>query len=431
MKLSRICGSLSLIGLMISLNGGTCLSQSEGVPKSTDAKSLGSSPASGEKQEEQKPKKITERVKEWSTAVVQHEAGKADPAAVSIGSLHGKDLQTVISYVTKLASQPPKTLKRTLAKTSIRRMLELTEQEAQQGDLNRILKRGALLCTDIALLHLETGVYPYTYDGMGAFADGRMEFQPTTPQWDFARQQIDSVSSPSKDPMVRQWYIATIAYLQSRGFLGYAGQILKYALEKLPNDPHILFYAGALHENWALPFHQNVVMIKGAKVTYGLKEAELKLALQYFQKVVALDPGFAEAHLRLGRVLSLLDQRSKAVAELQQAAASIKDPQLLYYTSLYLGYEFEMLARRNEAREQYERAAMLYPAAQSPLLALSQLAHSGDDVKGALLALQRVFDLPRRDFWKDDPLWIYYLAHVRDADVLVAEMHRMLGGLSR
>ena len=103
----------------------------------------------------------------------------------------------------------------------------------------------------------------------------------------------------------------------------------------------------------------------------------------------------------------------------------------MYYTSLFLGYEFSMLSRPEEAREQYERAAGLYPTAQSPLFGLSQLARSRDDVENALVVLQRVFALPRTDSWRDDPLWTYNRSAVRDADALVEEMHKMFGGLPR
>jgi tetratricopeptide (TPR) repeat protein len=167
------------------------------------------------------------------------------------------------------------------------------------------------------------------------------------------------------------------------------------------------------------------------KADYGSEKSELKLALQFLQKAIAADPNYAEAHLRLGRVMGLLGHHDQAVAELQQAAASIKDPQLLCYASLFLGREYVALSRRSEARDQYERAAGLYPTAQSPLLALSQLARSSDDLEGASLSLKRSFALPRKDPWKDDPWWIYDLAHVRDADALVAEMHKMFGGLSQ
>jgi len=70
---------------------------------------------------------------------------------------------------------------------------------------------------------------------------------------------------------------------------------------------------------------------------------------------------------------------------------------------------------------------MLYPTAQSPLLAISQLALDNDDTEGALRALQRVFGLQIKDRWNDDPWWVYDLAHVRDAAALVAEMQKKLG----
>jgi tetratricopeptide (TPR) repeat protein len=156
-------------------------------------------------------------------------------------------------------------------------------------------------------------------------------------------------------------------------------------------------------------------------------ESELKLAQHYFQKAIDENPGLAEGHLRLGRVLGLMGDHKQAAAELQKASAAIQDPQLSYYASLYLGCELRILSRKSEAREQYERAAVLYPSAQSPLLALSQLALDSDDFEGALEALKRVFALPRKDRWNDDPWWVYDLAHVRDADALVGEMRKLFG----
>jgi hypothetical protein len=89
-----------------------------------------------------------------------------------------------------------------------------------------------------------------------------------------------------------------------------------------------------------------------------------------------------------------------------------------------------MLSRRSEAREQYTRAARLYPNAQSPLFALSQLADSSGDLEGALFNMQRVFALSRTDSM-GDPWWVYDLSHVRDADALVAEMREIFGRLPR
>ena len=96
-----------------------------------------------------------------------------------------------------------------------------------------------------------------------------------------------------------------------------------------------------------------------------------------------------------------------------------------------MGRALEMLSRHTEAKEQYELAATLYPTAQSPLLALSMLAGSDDDLEGAIFDVQLVFELPLGNIREDDPWWIYNLSHVRDADTLMEEMQTEFGRLPR
>jgi len=370
-----------------------------------------------------------EKLTEWRTAAVQHASGEPDPAAVTIGGWDPEDLGIVIDYVQKIASQDAKSARRRLAKAPVRLALGVTDQEVREGNLNRILKIGALLHTDIVLLELETGTRQHVREGMGVFADGRILVQPKDPHWGFALRLIEPMRPvPSDDRIVRQWFIATTAYMQSHRLLAYAAENLNSALKRFPSDGKILLFAGVLHETWASPVNQNILLPAGGRVAFGSRELELKRAREFFQRAIEAKADFAEARLRLGRVMGLLGEHSQAVAELQRAAAGIADPQLSYYAALYLGREFEALSNRSEAREQYERAAALYPAAQSPLLALSRLAHGIDDVEGALRELQRVFDLPRKDLWRDDPLWSYDLAHVRDASFLVDEMRKAFGG---
>jgi hypothetical protein len=370
-------------------------------------------------------------VKQWSDASARHIPGKSDSPAVTIGKWSENDLKSVLTYVQKLSAQPVQSAKRTLARGQIRRLLGLTDQEAKDGNLTGLLKQGALLHTDIALLELGTGISENASDVMGLFADGRLLFSSYNAHWQFARQLLDSVSGASNDPLVRQWYIATIAYMQSRRDFGYSGRNLKFALDRFPDDAQILFYAGVLHEIYASPVSQNNSLPPGWKVSYGSKETELKHAQQFLQKAVSANPDSMEARLHLGRVLGLLGRHQLAVAQLQSAGASIKDPQLQYYASLFLGYELESCFRYSEAKNYYERAASLFPAAQSPLLALSQLAYGSNDMEGAVSFLQRVFALKLADLWKDDPWWSYDLAHARNASALVAEMHRMFGALPR
>jgi len=375
---------------------------------------------------------LLRKLKEWREAAVNHDPGKADPAATAIGGWRQEDLEIVIDFITKLASQSKGSLKRTIEKTPVRSRLGLTGQEVQKGDLNRILKQGALLHTDIALLKLETGNFNNLSELLGAFIDGHLILQPKRVHWEFARRLINSIApSPSKDPEAKQWYIATTAYMQSLRHLSYARENIEAALEIFPSDERILLYAGALHETWASPANQNIQLPPNSQVIYESKKKELEQAQKLYRKAIAVNPDLAEAHLRLGRVQGLLGIHPQAIVALHRAVALSRDPQLSYYASLYLGYAFEMISRPDDARDQYERAAMLYPFAQSPLLALSQLARSQDDTEDALRILQRVFSLPIEDPGVKDPLWIYDLSHVRDTSALIDEMHRMFGGLPR
>jgi tetratricopeptide (TPR) repeat protein len=373
---------------------------------------------------------LSQLINQWSNASAAHMPGKPDVPAVTIGSWPANDLEPVLKHIHKLASQPAASLKRNLSRGQVRRMLGLTEQEAQAGDLSRLLKQGALLHTDIALLELATGAPADSKELLGLFADGRLISGSQNSHWKFARELVDLVPFPAQDPLVLQWYVATTAYMQSRRDRGHSGRNLKPALEIFPDDAHLNFYAGVLHEIYASPASQNRTLPPGWEISYGSEEKELKSARKFLQKAVEADPSFMEAHLRYGRVLGLLGDHKQAAAELQLATASISDPQLIYYASLYLGCELEALGQSHEAREQYERAARLYPTAQSPLLALSHLAHRSNDVNGAVSLLQRVFAFTVKDIWKDDPLWNYDVAHVRNASELIAKMYTMFGGTS-
>jgi hypothetical protein len=96
------------------------------------------------------------------------------------------------------------------------------------------------------------------------------------------------------------------------------------------------------------------------------------------------------------------------------------------YLSLFLGHELSTVGHTNEARQQFERAAKLFPNAQSPLLALSRLALASGDSPGSLLAIQQVFALPAADPLSD-PWWNYDVACVGNSAALVTETWKAFG----
>lgn len=371
---------------------------------------------------------LLQKLKEWREASEQHVAGKPDPAAVSMGKWDPEDCEIVIDFITELAGKSKDIKRGTLSKTPFRRRMGVTKQEIQQGDLNRVLKEGALLHTDIALLNLETDEYLDRNNGVGLFVDGRVIGVPRKFHWSFARRLIDAVApSPSRDETARMWYIATTAYMMNHRHLANARGNLEKAENLYPSDDRILFYTGVLHETWAHPSNQNAHMPPGSSTSYGSEKSELRKARQLFRKAIKVNPGLAEAHLRLGRVHGLLGNHREAIEELRKAAGLIgEDTQLRYYNALFLGWSFAETSRWKEARDHYKRAAELYPTAQSPLFGLSRLARIGNDAEGARAAVERVFELPSDESpGHNDPWWRYDLSHVRDAEALVAKMHAM------
>lgn len=375
---------------------------------------------------------LLQKLQQWRKASLEHVPGLPDAAAVSIAGWDPHDLSLVIDFLAELASRSGKKIRSTVAKAPIRSRLDLTAQEVKDGELNRVLKQGAMLHTDIALLNLETAANPDQTNLIGTLIDGRVVVRAKKIHWNYARRLINALApSPSEDPMARWWYIATTASLHSRRHLAYAWDNIESALRLYPSDDRVLLYAGALHETWASPSNQNIQLPSDGRVYYGSKEKELEKAQQLYRKAIAAGGDSAEARLRLGRVLGLLGLHRQALVELRRADALIQDPQLSYYASLFTGYAFEMISRPQEARECYEHAAKLYPSAQSPLLALSQLARNQNKTSDAIENIQRVFALPPASSGADDPFWVYDLSHVRNADALVEEMHRMFGGLPR
>jgi tetratricopeptide (TPR) repeat protein len=369
----------------------------------------------------------------WKTSVARHKPGDLDAAAVNIGSWPMSDLEAILGAVVELTGRKmPRKYRLPIAlkncypefKNAVKGKLKLT------NDPNSILKRGALLHTDIAILGLETGKVDapdseisLVHDGLGITTSGGQH-------WELARLLLNSLSpNPSKDEMARRWYIATTAHMLSRRERIYADQNLKRALEVIPLDAKLLFYAGALHESYASPKSQTAIPPPGFHYQFGAKKSELELALKFLTQSVESDAKFDEAHLRLGRVMGLLGDHKEAIAELQKADATVTNPKLKYYAALFLGYELAALGRNAKARECFDRASTLFPAAQSPLLAASHLARSSGDFSTALQYIQKVFSLPLDSAQANDPWWEYERECVRDSESLIAGMRKEFGEL--
>jgi len=158
----------------------------------------------------------------------------------------------------------------------------------------------------------------------------------------------------------------------------------------------------------------------------GTASDELGRAEKAFRAALDADPAFADARLHLGWVLGLRGQPRAAAAELGRIPEP-SDPVLRYLAALFLGRQHEALGDAAAARDDYGRAAILYPRAQSPRLAASAQARRSGDRAGSDAALAPLLTLPADAATRDDPWWSYGRGP-RNADDLLREMYRVLGG---
>ena len=145
----------------------------------------------------------------------------------------------------------------------------------------------------------------------------------------------------------------------------------------------------------------------GVRWEVGSVGAELREAEGFFRKALRQTPTLVEARVRLARVLALLGRHQDAASELKRAVSATDDELLLYYGNLFLGAEETALGRLDDARAAYERAANLYPLAQSPHLALGELAYRGNKRDQALQSIEQVLTLSGTQDERPDPWWTY------------------------
>ena len=314
------------------------------------------------------------------------------------------------------------------------------------GDPNYTIRRGALMHADIAMagplsktpVDTRPSLAPQSF--LMRTSDGQaQDLGQVAIHWEIGRMLLDDVRpkgalkpSPSTDEMVRLWYRSTAAWMQkgehlNRTHLGHARQIF-------PHDADVLFLLGCLHETFADAQVQGAVksaVLPSDVVMDMLDErTELKLAEDILRDALAARPEDAEARMRFGRVVALRGRYAEAVSEINRAIDSMSegDAAQRYYAHLFLAAALEGAGRFEESRTAYQRAAALFPKAQSPLIGLSELARRQGDRRSALEAMQHVFELPPLEDERLDPWWGYHVYQARNAEQLLSDLWKPFRG---
>lgn len=394
-----------------------------------------------------------DRLRAWRMAMDLHVPGEADVPAREVASWSSEELERALTTFVYLTTELRKlggrshVLEARLGDLKsgvpreIRSWLGLTPEEMVRGDGTRVLKRAALLHTDIATLLEARLLAPAGPPPQGrrpasvTVNDGRFEgYEVDSEHWDFARAVLDHVRpGPSPDPEVRDWYRAVSAYHVSQLNYGELGRHLQHARTVVPGDAVLSMMAGVRHQAFASSRVQaslaTVALPPGMTLSVGSRDRELAEARQAYRDALELDPGLVEARIRLGRVLADEGKPAEAAGELRTALAVAGEPMLLYLAALFLGEQETALGRLEDAAAAFERARSLYPTAPSPHLAMSHLARARGDRTTAWEALDRAMRLAASRA-ADDPWWSFIASAGRVSDEWMTQVRRALAGES-
>ena len=234
------------------------------------------------------------------------------------------------------------------------------------------------------------------------------------------------VGTDADRPFIAEWYHAVDSYLLAIANHGDLKPHLAHAAEVFPDDAHLLFDRACYAETLGLPAYQVLPGDSGNWKANGLlvdlpsEEKTDEEAERLFRRVIEVDPSYAEARVRLARLLERRKQNDAAAAEIEQAFALTSDTDTTFYAHLVAGRVAQARGRFSESLEHYVSATTLFPDAQSALVGASQSAVMAADIPKALSFVQRLS--PRSEVFEADPWWIYQLGSGRDVNELMAAL---------
>lgn len=385
------------------------------------------------------------RLRTWRMAMDLHVPGEADLPAMDVALWSPGDLEVALDTFRDVVELARRAGRRPfvhygnvrLATRELASWLGVTEDERARGDATRVLKRAAVLHTDIAILEERSPAasrsVPPGSTGSVTVNDGRFAgYQFTSGHWAFTRRLLDLVRpNPSTDPSVRDWYRAIAAFNVDRLNYGELGTHLERGRSLLGDDAVLAMMSGVRHQAFASVRVQasltSVVLPPRTVLGIGSRERELATARQAFRDALRLDPGLVEARVRLGRVLADEGHAAEAAGHLRAGLDATDEPILRYLAALFLGEQEAKLGRGAEAAAAFAVAISVEPGAPSPHLALSQLARARGDRANAQQSLDRALALAGRRPARD-PWWSFLDSAGRHWEAWLDDARRALAG---
>lgn len=391
----------------------------------------------------------------WVGAVESHEPGRKDEAVLTLSAISDEAFEATLRYIVYLLDSAQGQYGTRAFDDLFRRLssdisLAPAERQTLRALIARVTRRGlSSFVKRAAMLHTDTTLfYPEGHltssEGTGYLAaDGRTRGDQGRPwHWMLARSFLHLALTdwsdprrprllPDSDPDVRLWYQAVANYLWTQRNYTEALPHVARGLELFPKDAELQFVRGLIHEVQAGPQIQEAVQEEVRRFTRPRGEiyiSSVKGARQEraeaedaFRRALASDPDHLEARLHLAHVLLGDERYADAARELAAVLARAESDWHRYFAFLFFGRAEEGGGRPAEARQAFDAAAALFPDAQAPRLAISQIDLRAGDRAGAM----RVFDHLARGRGLDaDPLWRYDAVRLPNAALAWIERAR-------
>lgn len=305
-------------------------------------------------------------------------AAAAAMRAAAAASAAGRDAAGYLALVERYRGGAPGAPE-ALAAWSPREMKPGVEQAKSGKDCDDACRRGA------ALLHLEAAVD----------ADLRGQAQSAAAHVAAGRELLDKARGD--EGFRAQWLLAVGYHLLGLARFAEAEPILEEAAKT--GSAEALVGLGAIWdlraaiETLAPGAAREAAPIGSQALTQfqivAQRERSVRKAEDEYRRALKLRPDLAEAHLRLGRVLSRRDKPDEARAELEAAAAGGDSPVKLL-AHLFLGDLDEGQARYADAVAHYRAALAAEPSSQAARLALSYALLRAGDRRAAAQSVREV-----------------------------------------
>ena len=274
----------------------------------------------------------------------------------------------------------------------------------------------------LALFHLEAGLMKagFTRDDTGvlprqlmAHGDAGMALV----------ERLLPLAKASTDPrfliFCRDWYVAinTVSRITPGWIPG--GFNLDSPRQGMGDDPQILALLGTSAANQMGPFRgdgpygfRSAFDLSGRRIPTLTADGEtydaddVRRAETFFRKALDSNPSFAEARLRLARVLQLTNRRRNAIVEFDTAlsnANAVGDRFTAYLAALFKGQALEDAGQLTDAIDAYAQATERYPPGIIARLAQGQALIFAGRTDEGWAAVRSTFSSPAdsrvRDPW--------------------------------